>query len=178
MPPTDEEMIRHFATHEAAFDKIRKIMAESSEGSFHYPPLSPCDILILDSAGQISYQPNQVQDTPVHGLSRSDRIQLDSLLSEIGCGLVLVDRREWVTADSVYVRDVECSVPRPLKELKGYDKVYLKKGETKRVRILLDEEAFAYYDVESHRFVVEKGTFEILAGPSSADLPLKATVVL
>lgn len=103
MPPTDEEMIRHFATHEAAFDKIRKIMAESSEGSFHYPPLSPCDILILDSAGQISYQPNQVQDTPVHGLSRSDRIQLDSLLSEIGCGLVLVDRREWETADSVYV---------------------------------------------------------------------------
>lgn len=103
MPPTDEEMIRHFATHEAAFDKIRKIMAESSEGSFHYPPLSPCDILILDSAEQISYQPNQVQDTPVHGLSRSDRIQLDSLLSEIGCGLVLVDRREWVTADSVYV---------------------------------------------------------------------------
>ena len=103
MPPTDEEMIRHFATHEAAFDKIRKIMAESSEGSFHYPPLSPCDILILDSAEQISYQPNQVQDTPVHGLSRSDRIQLDSLLSEIGCGLVLVDRREWETADSVYV---------------------------------------------------------------------------
>ena len=103
MPPTDEEMIRHFATHEAAFDKIRKIMAESSEGSFHYPPLSPCDILILDSAGQISYQPNQVQDTPVHGLSRSDRIQLDSLLSEIGCGLVFVDRREWGTADSVYV---------------------------------------------------------------------------
>ena len=81
-------------------------------------------------------------------------------------------------AAQVYVRDVECSVPRPLKELKGYDKVYLKKGETKRVRILLDEEAFAYYDVESHRFVVEKGTFEILAGPSSADLPLKATVVL
>ena len=103
MPPTDEEMIRHFATHKAAFDKIRKIMAESSEGSFHYPPLSPCDILILDSAGQISYQPNQVQDTPVHGLSRSDRIQLDSLLSEIGCGLVLVDRREQETADSVYV---------------------------------------------------------------------------
>lgn len=101
MPPTDEEMIRHFATHEAAFDKIRKIMAESSEGSFHYPPLSPCDILILDSAGQISYQPNQVQDTPVHGLSRSDRIQLDSLLSEIGCGLVLVDRQERETADSV-----------------------------------------------------------------------------
>ena len=41
MPPSDEEMIRHFATHEAAFRKVYEIMAESSEGSFHYPPLSP-----------------------------------------------------------------------------------------------------------------------------------------
>ena len=43
MPPSDEEMIRHFATHEAAFRKVYEIMAESSEGSFHYPPLSPED---------------------------------------------------------------------------------------------------------------------------------------
>jgi len=35
MPPSDEEMIRHFATHEAAFRKVYEIMAESSEGSFH-----------------------------------------------------------------------------------------------------------------------------------------------
>ena len=81
-------------------------------------------------------------------------------------------------AAQVYVRDVECSVPRPLKELKGYDKVYLKKGETKRVRILLDEEAFAYYDVESHRFVVEKEILRFLLGPASSQLPLKTTVKL
>ncbi len=41
MPPSDEEMIRHFTTHEVAFRKVYEIMAESSEGSFHYPPLSP-----------------------------------------------------------------------------------------------------------------------------------------
>ena len=41
MPPSDEEMIRHFATHEATFRKVYEIMAESSEGSFHYPSLSP-----------------------------------------------------------------------------------------------------------------------------------------
>ncbi len=80
-------------------------------------------------------------------------------------------------AAQVYVRDVECSVPASVEGVERLRSL-LKKGETKRVRILLDEEAFAYYDVESHRFVVEKGTFEILAGPSSADLPLKATVVL
>lgn len=78
----------------------------------------------------------------------------------------------------VYVRDVESSVPRPLKELKGYEKVFLKKGETKRVTIVLDKDAFSYYDMNRHQFVVEKGAFEILAGPASNQLPLKAKVEL
>ena len=105
MPPSDEEMIHHFATHEAAFNKVCEIMAESSKGSFHYPPLSPDGIIILDSTEQseTSYETNDEQDISVYGLLKPDRIQLDSLLSEIGCGFVFVDRREWTTADSVYV---------------------------------------------------------------------------
>ena len=64
MPPSDEEMIRHFATHEAAFRKVYEIMSESSEGSFHYPPLSPDGIIILDSIEQsdTSYESNDEQD--------------------------------------------------------------------------------------------------------------------
>ena len=105
MPPSDEEMIRHFTTHEAAFRKVYEIMSESSEGSFHYPLLSPEEVIILDSTEQsdTSHETNDEEDLPVYGLLKPDRIQLDSLLSEIGCGLVLVDRREWETADSVYV---------------------------------------------------------------------------
>ena len=78
----------------------------------------------------------------------------------------------------VYVHDVESSVPRPLKELKGYDKVFLKKGETQRLSIVLNEDAFSYYDMNQHRFVVEKGVFEILVGPASNQLPLKAAIEL
>ena len=78
----------------------------------------------------------------------------------------------------VYVHDVESSVPRPLKELKGYEKVFLKKGETQRLSVMLNEDAFSYYDMNQHRFVVEKGKFEILIGPASNQLPLKATVEL
>ena len=105
MPPSDEEMIRHFTTHEVAFRKVYEIMAESSEGSFHYPPLSPEEVIILDSTEQSDtfHETNDEQDLPVYGLLKPDRLQLDSLLSEIGCGLVLVDRREQETADSVYV---------------------------------------------------------------------------
>ena len=105
MPPSDEEMIRHFTTHEVAFRKVYEIMAESSEGSFHYPPLSPEEVIILDSMEQsdTSHETNDEQDIPVYGLLKPERILLDSLLSEIGCGFILVDRREWGTADSVYV---------------------------------------------------------------------------
>lgn len=78
----------------------------------------------------------------------------------------------------VYVHDVESSDPRPLKELKGYEKVMLKKGESKTITLELDKEAFAYYDISVHDFVVEPGEFEILVGPSSAQLPLKAAVTL
>ena len=104
MPPSDEEMIRHFTTHEVAFRKVYEIMADCTEGSFHYPPLSPEGIMILDSATQEIELPDETsdeQDTPVYGLLKPERILLDSLLAEIGCGLVLVDRQERETADSL-----------------------------------------------------------------------------
>ena len=78
----------------------------------------------------------------------------------------------------VYVHDVKSSVPRPYKELKGYEKVFLKKGETKRVTIELEDDAFSYYDMDKQRFVVEKGDFEILVGTSSERLPLKGSLTL
>ena len=78
----------------------------------------------------------------------------------------------------LYVHQQKCTVPRPEKELKGYEKISLRPGEKQRVTIKLDEEAFHFYDVTKHRFVVEPGAFDILVGGSSADLSLKATVNL
>ena len=83
----------------------------------------------------------------------------------------------WETAQ-VYVSDKTASVPRPVKELKGYDKVYIPKGKTVRVSVDLDSEAFSFYDVKTHGFVIEPGDFTIYVGPSSAELPLKADVTL
>lgn len=78
----------------------------------------------------------------------------------------------------VYVSDSECSVPRPLKELKGFEKVELAPGESRRVEIVLDEDAFSFYDINSHKFVVEPGQFEISVGNSSSFLPLKESINL
>lgn len=72
----------------------------------------------------------------------------------------------------LYVGDVESSVVRPVKELKGYEKLFLKRGETRRVVIRLGEEAFRQYDCVRHDFVVEPGDFEIFVGASSRDIRL------
>ncbi|MEG6571356.1 glycoside hydrolase family 3 C-terminal domain-containing protein [[Clostridium] cellulosi] len=77
----------------------------------------------------------------------------------------------------LYVRDVESSIMRPFKELRGFEKVELEPGEEKTVSFTLSKRDFAYYDTELNSFEVESGTFEILAGGSSADTPLCQTVV-
>ena len=72
----------------------------------------------------------------------------------------------------VYVGDDKCSLVRPAKELKGFDKVYLKAGETKRVSVRLDDEAFRFFDPIDRKFKVEAGDFTIKVGSSSADIHL------
>ncbi|MBE5865707.1 MAG: glycosyl hydrolase [Lachnospiraceae bacterium] len=96
-----------------------------------------------------------------------------TLMSEMG-GIVTVsvDVRNVGTmagAEVVqcYVADCECSVERPVKELKAYSKVFLQPGECKTVTMTLNREAFAFYDVVSREFKVETGEFEIYVGTSS-----------
>ncbi|MBO4475435.1 MAG: glycoside hydrolase family 3 C-terminal domain-containing protein [Bacteroidales bacterium] len=72
----------------------------------------------------------------------------------------------------VYVAQVDPSVPRPHHELKGYDKVLLKKGETATVSMLLMDDAFSHYDATRHEWVMDKGSYRILVGDSSADISL------
>ena len=78
----------------------------------------------------------------------------------------------------VYVSDDKCSVVRPVKELKGFEKVYLKPGETKTISVKLDQEAFRFYDLFTHDFVVEPGSFTVSVGSSSADIRLTTTLVV
>lgn len=73
----------------------------------------------------------------------------------------------------LYVRDVESSVIRPEKELKGFEKVELKPGEEKTVVFELDKRAFAYYNTDTRDWHVETGEFEILIGKSSRDIVLR-----
>ena len=80
--------------------------------------------------------------------------------------------REGAEVAEVYVGDSHASVPRPVKELKGFAKVQLKPGERKRVTISLDRRAFSYYDVGTSAWKAEPGNFAILVGSSSAQIEL------
>lgn len=66
----------------------------------------------------------------------------------------------------LYVTDIKSSVDRPLKELKGFKKVFLKPGESKKAEIILDWKSFAFWDVEKHQWKLEPGDFIIQAGSS------------
>jgi beta-glucosidase len=121
-----------------------------------------------------------------HGLSYTDFEYSDITLSadEINEKDILTvtvtvkntGKREGKETVQLYVRDTHSSVVRPEKELKGFEKVTLKAGESKRVVFKLDKRAFAYYNTEIGDWYVEYGEFEILIGSSSADIRQKASV--
>ena len=75
----------------------------------------------------------------------------------------------------LYVGDQHASVPRPVKELKGFARVNLDPGQTRRVSITLDRRAFAFYDTSRKNWVAEPGEFRILTGSSSDDIRLQGT---
>jgi beta-glucosidase len=78
----------------------------------------------------------------------------------------------------LYVGDPQASVPRPPKELKGFAKVMLNPGETRRVSIALDKRSFSYFDARSHRWTAEPGEFEIYVGRSAGQIELTGKATL
>ncbi len=84
--------------------------------------------------------------------------------------------RDGAEVAELYVSDLESTIFRPEKELKGFKKVFLKAGEAKTVEITLDKRAFAYYNVNIHDWHVESGAFKILVGASSRDICLETAV--
>lgn len=86
--------------------------------------------------------------------------------------------REAAEVAQVYVSDLKSTLPRPLKELKGFAKVFLKPGERKTVNVTLDRNAFAFYDPERRGWVAERGDFRVMVGASSRDVKLEGGFTL
>ena len=86
--------------------------------------------------------------------------------------------REGTEVVQLYIHEAASKVERPVKELKGFQKVALRPGESKRLAFTLDQSAFSFYDVNRKQWVIEPGRFEILLGSSSRDIRLQASVAL
>jgi beta-glucosidase len=78
----------------------------------------------------------------------------------------------------IYVSDTESSVPRPVKELKVFEKVFLKTGESKELSMQLEPSAFQFWHPELKKWIAEPGEFEILVGASSRDIRLSERISL
>ncbi len=78
----------------------------------------------------------------------------------------------------VYVGDTHAKVPRPAKELKGFTKVSLRAGETRRVTVPLDSRALTYYDVNRKQWRADAGDFEVLVGRSAEQIELRGKLTL
>ncbi len=76
----------------------------------------------------------------------------------------------------LYVQDVECSVERPLKELKGFKKVQLDSGEKKTIVFELENKDLSFFDEKTSCWKAENGSFNILVGSSSKDIHLKGEI--
>jgi len=137
----------------------------------------------------VGYRYFDTHDRPVHfpfgfGLSyttfefsdlkvtrEGDKVVVESTVTNTG-------EREGAEVVQVYIHHKNPSVDRPIRELKGFDKVHLDAGASATVKIELDESAFMFFHPEQNEWVLESGAYEIQVGNSSRDIKLNEEVVL
>ena len=100
---------------------------------------------------------------------QADTIQATFTLTNAG-------DREGAEVAQLYVSDPVCSVMRPVKELKGFKKVFLKPGESRRITLDIPVSSLAFYSEAQSQFVVEPGEFILQLGASTSDIKQKISI--
>ncbi|MGB1290454.1 MAG: glycoside hydrolase family 3 C-terminal domain-containing protein [Porticoccaceae bacterium] len=121
----------------------------------------------------LSYTEFAYSDLKLSATELTDKDQLQVSLTVSNTGKVT--GKEVI---QLYVADPESSVQRPIKELKAFDKIELKPGESKEVSFTLNKRDFSYYSKVYNRWLAESGKFEILIGSSSRDIRLQGSLTL
>lgn len=110
-----------------------------------------------------------------YGLSYTTFTYSDLKVDEGGVTFTLTNtgKRDGAEVAQLYVGLPNAIVFRPEKELKGFRKVFLKTGESKKVRIEFDDKAFRYWNVKTEGWEIEEGTYRIMIGASAVDIKLE-----
>jgi beta-glucosidase len=132
----------------------------------------------------LSYSTFQYRSLSVRPISRisgpTDRNlpRASSPLYEVSFDVTNTGSRAGAAVAEVYLGESHPSIPRPLKELKGFVRVNLRPGETRRVQIPLNARAFSFYDVSTHAWRINPGEFTVHVGQSVEQLELKSALTL
>jgi beta-glucosidase len=103
---------------------------------------------------------------------------LSAPLYQVSFDVTNTGTREGADVAQLYVGDPHSKVSRPAKELKGFERINLKPGETRTATVVLDGRAFSYYDVDAKQWRAAPNEYQILVGRSSQDIQLRGTVTL
>ncbi len=150
-----------------------ELLAEHTEGiyiGYRYYDSAKKDVLFPFGFG-LSYTKFEYSDLKLSAdsIKDTDTLTLTYKIKNVGS----VDGAE---ISQIYVSDKESTIYRPVKELRAFNKAFLKAGEEKEITVELSKRAFAYYNVNINDWHVESGEFDILVGASSRDIRLSATV--
>ena len=119
----------------------------------------------------LSYTKFEYSDISVSAYELSDKKPFT-----VECTVTNVGDRDGAEIVQLYIEPLTPTVIRPIKELKGFEKVYLKAGESKRVIFRLDKSAFAYWSEQLHDWFSESGEYNILIAESSESVCLEESV--
>ena len=132
----------------------------------------------------VGYRYYDTADVPVlypfgFGLSYTTFEYSDIEVNEEGVSFTITNSgsRDGAEVAQLYVGLPNGKVFRPKKELKGFAKVFLKAGESKKVSIAFDDKTFRYFNVNTNNWEVEDGKYVISVGASSVDIRLTAEVL-
>ena len=109
------------------------------------------------------------------GKSRIEKSADDTSLFTLHTSIKNTGSREGAETVQLYIRDVKSSLPRPVKELKGFQKVTLAPGEQRDITFTIDKSMLSYYDDSKGEWVMEPGRFEALIGASAGDIKSKVS---
>lgn len=172
---------------------FERTQADNPAARFYYPEPGTTQVAYGEGVfvGYRGYEHNGVQPLfPFgYGLSYTTFAYANLSIEEIGQPLaeprftVSFDvtntgQRAGAEVAQVYIAEAQPSIPRPPQELKGFAKVALAPGETRRLSIPLDVRSFAYYEVSAHRWRANAGSYQVRVGRSSADIALTGTATL
>jgi beta-glucosidase len=119
----------------------------------------------------LSYTNFSYSDLDISKVTSEDSVEVSFTLTNTG-------QRAGAEIAELYVGQREPKIERPPKELKGFWKVYLQPGESKRVTLPLDQRSFAFFNTGRRLWDAEPSTYEILIGASSQDIRLSGQVTL